>query len=388
MTLRRLLLLVLMSLAGGRVLADSPRANQALIAAATEQLIPASDARFRYEGCYDFADRARPVVIWQGSRISLDFEGTLLALSFAAPFNQTYFNVTVDGKTLVVGVLALAPAVDPGPGTWLAVPREGDPVRQFAWPRPLGSGRHHLELFKRTEASVGHVAFLGAQLAPGAHAWAPAAPDYRLRLQFIGDSITVGACNEDGPVDQWDNRRTHNFAFSYATLAAQAFRADLHCMAVSGMGITPAWADVTVAQVWDRVYPRPDAPRADLAAWLPDVVCINLGENDDSFNRAHHRPFPAGYTPGYVAFVRSVRAAWPQAHIVQLRGGMYGGAKSNELREAWTAAVKELEAGDPAVSHFVFTHWSENHPRVADDRAMAEELSAWLWQQPFMQRHL
>ena len=35
--------------------------SQALLAAATEQLIPASDARFRYEGCFDFADRARPV---------------------------------------------------------------------------------------------------------------------------------------------------------------------------------------------------------------------------------------------------------------------------------------------------------------------------------------
>jgi len=387
-TLRCLLLLVLPSLVGGCLLADFPNTNQTPPAATASQLIPASDARFRYEGCFDFADRARPVVIWQGSRISLDFDGPLLVLHFAAPSDQTYFNVTVDDETHVVGVPAVAPAVDPGPGTWLVVLRDGDPACRFAWPRPLGSGRHHLELYKRSEASAGHVAFLGAQLAPGAHAWAPAAPDYRLRLQFIGDSITVGACNEDGPADQWDNRRTHNFAFSYATLAAPALRADLRCTAVSGMGITPAWADVTAAQVWDRVYPRPDAPRADLAAWPPDVVCINLGENDDSFNRSHHRPFPAGYTPGYVAFVRSVRAAWPQANIVLLRGGMFGGAKSDELREAWTAAVKELEAGDPAINHFVFTHWSANHPRVADDRAMAEELIAWLRQQSFMRRHL
>ena len=371
---------MLSSLLGALSLAGVTRAGEASPAASGGPVIPASDPRFFYEGRFDLTDPARPVVVWQGSRVSLDFGGPMLVLRFAAPSGQTYFNVKVDGEVLVAGLQAFAPAVDPGKDTWLVVSHERDPELRFAWPRPLGTGRHHLEFDKRSEASAGHVVFLGAQLAPGADAWEPSRRNYRLRMQFIGDSITVGACNEDGPADQWENRRTHNFASSYAAVAAVGFRADLRCMAVSGMGITPAWADVTVAQVWDRIYPQPDAPRADLAAWLPDVVCINLGENDDSFNRSHHRPFPA--------FVRSVRAAWPRALIVLLRGGMYGGAKSDELREAWTVAVKELESGDAAISHFVFSHWSINHPRVADDRAMAEELVAWLRQQPFMKGDL
>jgi len=309
-------------------------------------------------------------------------------LNFVSPSEQNFFDVTVDGETLVVGLAAVAPTVDPGQGTWMVTPRGSDPVLRFVWPRTLGPGRHSVEVYKRSEASAGHVAFVGVQLAAAASVLKPAERDYRFRLQFIGDSITAGACNEDGSTDQWESRRTHNFALSYAAVVAKSLRADLHCMAVSGMGITPAWADVTVSQVWDRAYPRPDAPRVNLAAWLPDVVCINLGENDDSFGRSHGHPFPAGYRPGLVAFVRSVRAAWPNAHIVLLRGGMYGGAKSDELRDAWTAAVKELETGDAAISHFVFSHWSGNHPRVADDRAMAGELVAWLGQQPFMRGRL
>ena len=83
-TLRRLLLLVLPSLLGGLLLADSTNVNQTPPAAtAGRQLIPASDARFRYEGWFDFTDRTRPVVVWQGSRISLDFDGPLLVLHFA-----------------------------------------------------------------------------------------------------------------------------------------------------------------------------------------------------------------------------------------------------------------------------------------------------------------
>ena len=386
--MRRLYFRVMPSLVVVLLGAQATMENRASPAPAEGLSVPASDARFCYEGCFDSNDPARPVVIWEGSRVSLDFTGPLLVLDFVSPSEQNFFDVTVDGETLVVGVAAVAPAVDPGQGTWMVTPRGSDPVLRFAWPRTLSPGRHSVQVYKRSEASAGHVAFAGVQLAAGASAWKPAERDYWFRLQFIGDSITAGACNEDGPTDQWQNRRTHNFAASYAAVVARSLRADLHCMAVSGMGITPAWADVTAAQVWDRAYPRADAPRVNLAAWLPDVVCINLGENDDSFNRSHGHPFPAGYRPGLVAFVRSVRAAWPDAHIVLLRGGMQGGAKSDELREAWTAAVKELEAGDAAISHFVFAHWSRNHPRVADDRAMAGELVAWLGRQPFLRGRL
>ena len=66
---------------------------------------------------------------------------------------------------------------------------------------------------------------------------------------------------------------------------------------------------------------------------------------------------------------------------------MFGGAKSEPLRLAWESAVTQLESADPAISHFIFTHWTQNHPRVADDRAMADELIAWLKQQSFMQTY-
>jgi hypothetical protein len=85
--------------------------------------------------------------------------------------------------------------------------------------------------------------------------------------------------------------------------------------------------------------------------------------------------------------VQSVRQAFPAAHIVLLRGGMYGGAQSERLRTPWETVVQELERADSDVSHFVFKHWSSNHPRVADHRAMADELIEWLTAQEFMQAY-
>lgn len=328
--------------------------------------IPANDPRFRLEGRFDRAKPTHPVVIWSGSRLSLDFEGGTLAVVFGAGTGQTFFNVTVDDRTEIVS----------------------GSDRRWSWPHPLGPGRHRLEIFKRSEADAGQVEFGGVELAQGAQAWAPAPPAYRFKMEFLGDSITVGANNEDGAVDQWEDRRTHNHALSYGYLTAQVLGADHRAMAVSGMGLCEGYVPMKAGEVWDKIYPRADAPRADLAAWQPDVVCINLGENDDSFPRNNQRPFPAGFTAAYVALVRAVRAAYPEAQIVLLRGGMFGGAKSVELRAGWAGAVLALEAGDPRISHYVFKHWSEQHPRVSDHRAMATELTAWLRQQPFMASYL
>jgi lysophospholipase L1-like esterase len=207
-------------------------------------------------------------------------------------------------------------------------------------------------------------------------------------MEFFGDSIIVGACNEDGDTDQWDNRRTHNAALSYAALTASEFSADYRNIAVSGMGIATGWVDRKAGEVWDKIYPNPASPRADLTQWVPQVIFVNYGENDDSYPKAHGQPFPKGYTDGYIALVRAIRAAYPSAHIVLLRGGMFGGAQSEPLRQAWESAVTQLESTDQGISHFVFKHWTQNHPRVADDRALADELIAWLKQQPFMQAYL
>ncbi|HEX2862307.1 MAG TPA: GDSL-type esterase/lipase family protein, partial [Lacunisphaera sp.] len=308
---------------------------------------------------------SEPVIVWAGSRVSVDFSGPELAVVFGAATGQNFFNVTVDGVTEIVGV-------PPGSG------------HRFVWPSALRAGRHRLELFKRSEADAGHVRWRGVELAAGAQAWAPERPDYRLKLEFIGDSITAGANNEDGEVDQWEDRRTHNHALSYGFLTSQAFHADHRAMAVSGMGICEGFVPMLAADTWDKIYPREAPMRVDFAAWQPDLVCINLGENDTAFTRNNGRPFPPGFTAGYVALVKAVRAAYPSAQIVLLRGGMGGGANDPALRTAWEAAVKTLEAADPKVAHFVFSHWTGHHPRVSDHRAMAAELTAWLRAQPWM----
>jgi lysophospholipase L1-like esterase len=346
------------------ILPGSPALDSSPPTAGTH-FVSAADSRFRYEGRFDRTDLAAPVVVWQGSRICIDFTGDQLAFRFDGLSGQNFFDVHVDDAQAVI-----------------AVPARTD--QRIVCPLPLTGGRHRLMLFKRSEAAAGTAHFRGIELAPAADVAAPAIPGYRLAMEFVGDSITVGACNEDGAADQWEDRHTHNNALSYGAMTAAAFNADYRNIAVSGMGVVVGWVPFHAAEAWDRIYPDPKSPRADLTAWRPDVVFVNLGENDDSFTHAKGLPFPATFSSDYVALVRAIRFASPAAEIVLLRGGMYGGAKSPALRQAWETAVAELERADPKIAHFVFQHWSPNHPRVSDDRAMADELAAWLKHQPFI----
>jgi lysophospholipase L1-like esterase len=326
------------------------------------------DPAFQFDGRIDARDLSAPVLIWQGSRVLVDFDGTELTLCFGAAKGVSFFDIEVDGDVSVVEVKESAVPV------------------QIKYSKLLSAGRHRLRLFKRSEADAGHAAFLGVELAAGANVFAPELITPKLALQFFGDSITVGACNEDGAVDQWENRATHNNALSYGALTAKALSAGYRNVAVSGMGIVVGYVPKRAGEICDRLYPEPGAPRSDERGWSPDVVFVNYGENDDSFSKNQNMEFPAGFADGYVALVQGMRAAYPQAEIVLLRGGMFGGAKSEALRTAWETAVQRLEAEDGRVHHFVFQHWSELHPRVSDHQAMAEELVAWLKTQPFMQR--
>jgi lysophospholipase L1-like esterase len=299
------------------------------------------------------------VIVWEASTVAVDFDGDQLAIRFGGTTGQVFFNAVVDGESTVIAL------------------REGMPDK----PTPfvvMGSGRHHLVLFKRSDASAGTTHFRGIEIAPGATVQAQAVPKYNIKMEIYGDSITAGACDEDGKDDQWDDRSTHNAAKSWAALTAAAFSADYRNISISGIGLSAGYDDVVMGQVWDRIYPTASSPKADLTQWTPDVVLVLLGDNDDSFPRDHKLPFPTDFVQKYTDLIDNIRYAYPMASIVLLNGGMWAGTHSEALEKNWGEAIAGLEARDPGISHYTFAHWTMNHPRAADHRALADELDAWL----------
>ncbi len=328
-------------------------------------IVSAQDSRFLYQGRLDLRDPSGPVLVWEDSGAAIDFEGTRLELVFGRSEGDNFLDVRVDQAGWVAQVPSAASS-------------------RFICPLPLAPGRHHLEIRKRQEASAGTLQFLGIGLADPSKAARPAAVPPGPRMEFYGDSITAGACTEDGESDQWDTHRTHNAELSYAALIGRAYHADWRNLSVSGIGIVTGWIPFVEGEVWDRLYPKPGSPVADLTQWIPDVVFVNLGDNDADYPKAQKLPFPTGFGNRYEDLIRKLRMAYPRAEIVLLLGGMESGTQSVPLGKEWSEAVSRLESSDGRMHHFKFTHWTSHHPRVADHAALAAELDAWLKHQEFM----
>ncbi len=329
------------------------------------RLVPAGDSRFEYRGRLDTRDPSGPVLIWEDSAVAVDFGGNHLELDLGPAEGDNFLDVRVDD------------------GTWVAqVPASR--ASRFTCPLPLAAGRHHLEIHKRNEASAGTLQFRGIWIGDKEAAFRPVGARPALRLEFYGDSITAGACDEDGTEDQWETRRTHNAELGYASVVGRTFRADWRNQSVSGIGIVTGWTNVVAKQTWDRLYPKADSPAADLGLWTPDVVLVNLGDNDADYPKAHKLPFPDGFGARYTDYILGIRRAYPRAEIVMLLGGMDSGVHSAPLNAEWSGAVARLEAADPRMHHLLFNHWTYTHPRVPDHAALAAELTAWLKVQPFM----
>jgi lysophospholipase L1-like esterase len=314
------------------------------------------DPNFRYEGRFDWSKPEAPLMTWEASRIRVDFEGTVLILRVDGS-GAAFLNAEIDGRPYILEA------------------RGGGKRYQFQ--NELKPGKHSLTLFKRSEASAGTCRFRGMEIEAGKKI-SPQAFAYASRMIFFGDSITAGSCDEDGDTDQWANYRTHNAAVSYANLVAEALKSDAQNISVSGMGMVTGWNSLVRApEVWDRLTFDPKAPRADLASWKPDLVFVNLGENDGSYSQAQGKGFPADFADSYVAYADAIKAAWPKAHLVLLRGGMYNGALNQALIDAWDRVVEHFK-DDRLVHSYAFTHFSGNHPRIADHRILADELLAWI----------
>ena len=260
--------------------------------------VPADDPSIQYYGRFDFTNPKKPRCDWPGTSIQARFTGTTITVKISGGAND--FNVIVDG------VWKSKLTVD---GKTSQVAAEG-----------LAEGTHTLVLSKRTEGFNGISTFEGFQLPDGkAMAAPPARPAHR--IQYIGDSFTVGYGDEANVLSCPDRRPFDNNYVAYGPIAARALDAEYSVQAVSGIGMVHNNSDPS--QISARPMPSyfentlfgADAPKWDMAKWIPEVIVIALGTND--FSTAV-KPTQAQYATAYKDFLKKIRAWYPSAQILCL----------------------------------------------------------------------
>jgi len=317
------------------------------------------DARLAFVGRFDTTQPAAPLLAWSGSEVRARFTGTRLALRMAASKGVSHYTVEIDGRRHVLVL-------------------QGEGARDWRLIEPLPAGPHELRIVKRTEGLMAEARLLGLLLAADGQLLAPP-PARPLRLEFYGDSITAGACNGDMGVDQYEDLSTHDGTRAYGALTADRLGADYVGIAISGTGITRTWGDLLMPQAWDRAAPRLDAPVAPVGPRAPDVVLVNLGQNDHGFPASRGEPFAADFGPRYLAFVRALRRRYPEARLVLTLGGMSAWKEQPALQRTLEDTAARLRAeGDAHVWTYVFKAFAWTHPRIDVHAQMADELTAFL----------
>ena len=324
--------------------------------------IAGTDPRIAFIGRRSAATDGSPgslPLFWAGSEVRVRFVGPGVTLRLRSD-GEVHFTLWVDDHAQLLSIA-------------------GTGEHRYAT-APVAPGRHLLRLIKRTEAAAGHAELVALHPQPGTEILdAPTLPTRR--LEFLGDSMTVGACAYDDGPEHWDRRETHDHSASFAARTAQALQAQHQAIAVSGLGVTMSRVDLRAEQIFDRQRPSPQSAEADKDL-PPDAVVVLLGHNDVLAARRAGQRFPATFTNDYVRLIRGIRARYPHSLIVCATGGMFGSRHSCALRRAWNTALRRLQSDDARILGHVFAHTSFFHPRADAHAKLATELA------PLLARHL
>lgn len=328
--------------------------------------IGADDANLQYTGRVDHAKPAAPVLSWPGTSIEGNFTGGTLAVKLDDQFGKNFFDVYIDGD-LTRPFLVQA---EKGSKTY--------PVAD-----KLAPGRHRFLITKRSEGEEGATVFQGLELADGGKLLAPP-PRKARRIEFFGDSISSGMGNES-PADGPDHLvKDKNSFMSYASITARALDAELHLISQSGIGVMISWFPFIMPQFYDQLNAVGNNDSVwDFKRWTPDVVVINLFQNDswliDREKRLSPMPDDAQRVAAYRRFVETIRSKYPKAYIICALGSMDAVRPGSKWPGYVRTAVDQMrdESKDARIDTVVLPYTGFNgHPRIPQHRDNAALLTA------------
>lgn len=150
----------------------------------------------------------------------------------------------------------------------------------------------------------------------------------KLKIEFIGDSITCGYGTDGGRYGSFSTQ-TENFTKTYAYLTAEKLDADYSAVCYSGYGVLTGYTengsinDKVVMNEYEKACHLTGQEDLlwDFSKEINNVVVINLGTNDASYCSGSDYGKQL-FTDAYVQMLRTVREKNPYAYILCILGDM------------------------------------------------------------------
>lgn len=229
---------------------------------------PATHEAFEYIGRFDKTNPELVRFDWPNSTIEFQFTGTAIDIAlkggernyFNLFLNDSLFSVLHQPNDSIIGIKNLKPAE----------------VQK-------------LRIQKRTEGEMG-IAFFSGVYLPKGEQLIKAEKQTTRKIEFIGNSITCGYGVEGKSRHEKFEPSTENVDKSYALIISNAFGAQSHIIAHSGLGVVRNYGDssklsvnrATMPKRYNQVLDTDGSLLWDFNTWKPDLVVINLGTNDYS----------------------------------------------------------------------------------------------------------
>ena len=166
-------------------------------------------------------------------------------------------------------------------------------------------------------------------------------PDKKLKLEIIGDSITCGYGVDVNDPNIGFKTATEDFTKAYSYKTALLLDADVRAFSISGWGIISGYVDSPdKPPLTDQLLPpyytklgfshqkfddrdglEPQNINWDFSRYVPDLIVVNLGTNDNSWCTGHEERY-AKYVDEYAKFLNTVHSCNPTSKILCVMGIM------------------------------------------------------------------
>ncbi len=300
---------------------------------------------------------------WSGSSVKINFEGEEISVLLKDKKKENYYNIILDNQLVKI--------LNPD-----SVPKS------YVLATHLSKGKHHIELFKRTEWIKGKTSFYGFSIKKGKIL--PKNRPLKRKMEFYGNSITAGYAVEDtSGKDLHDSIYTNNYK-SYASITARHYNAEYRCICRSGIGITISWFPMTMPQMYDRLIPTDANSKWNFSLYTPDIVVINLFQNDSWLVKQPNNPnfiatfgkkVPSDtyFINAYQNFLFQIRKHYPNAKIICSLGNMDACKANSKWLNYITKAVEKLNDKE-IYTHFYPFKNTAGHPSEEEQQKMAKSL--------------
>ena len=305
-------------------------------------------------------------MFWPGTSATIHFKGTAVKVDMMSAQEPGYFYAIVyndASKALKFGIGFKRDTIQLASG--------------------MADGEHTLMLYKLSNCTSENRIY-SFELAGNAELLSPAKLPSR-KIEFYGNSITAGH-GVDVPDGMNDSGKPEYFNdyYTYAGLTARHFNAQYSCIARSGIGVMISWFPEIMPEVYNRVNPADPASKWDFSKYTPDVVVINLFQNDSWLvNHPEHPQFKARFgetkptaefiVKSYSDFVSTICTKYPNAQIICALGNMDATKQGSKWPDYIQKAVVGLN--DPKIHTTFFAYKNTpGHPKKLEQQAMADQL--------------